>query len=188
MHRALAAAAFAALLSSPAAADPFVEALETALEAYAEGDLQWAEDELAEAQRVLGMMKTAGLAAYLPEAPDGWTREIDDAAGGGMLGLMGGGVMASATYSGPDGRFELSLMADNPMVAQLGMMLGNMAMITQMGGQIERINRVRFLREDRSLRAIVAGRILVTAEGADPELMIPLLEEMDFRAMESFGG
>jgi len=104
-----------------------------------------------------------------------------------MLGFMGGGTIAKAQYSGPEGSFELSLMADNPVVAQLGMMLGNSAMIAQMGGQIERINRVRFLREDDSLKAMIGNRVLLSAEGGDPELMIPLLEQMDFRAIERFG-
>ncbi len=189
MLKHLSAAALAVLLAAPtpAAADPFVEALETALDAYRDGDLQYAGDELAEAQRLLADMKAQGLAAFLPEPPDGWSREVDTEAAS-MLGFMGGGVMAQATYSGPDGRFDLSLMADNPMVAQLAMMLGNAGMLAQMGGQIERINRVRFLREDRSLRAIVGNRVLVTAEGADPALMIPVLEAMDFRALENFGG
>lgn len=187
MLKHLSAAALAALLAAPTNADPFVEALETALEAYHEGDLQYAGDELAEAQRILSDMKAQGLAALLPEAPDGWSRAIDTEAAT-MLGFLGGGVMAKASYSGPDGGFELTLMADNPMVAQLAMMLGNAGMIAQMGGQIERINRIRFLREDRSLRAIVGNRVLVTAEGADPAVMIPVLEAMDFRALENFGG
>lgn len=175
-----------ALLAQPLRADPFVEALETAIEAYNDGDLQYAEDELAEAQRLLAEMKAQGLAAFLPEAPDGWSRELDTDAGQ-MLGFMGGGTMAKATYSTDGQRFELSLMADNPMVAQLGMMLGNSTMISQMGGQIERINRVRFLREDQSLKAIVANRVLVQAEGADADTMIPFLEAMDLRGLESFG-
>ncbi|ATX66794.1 hypothetical protein [Roseinatronobacter bogoriensis] len=185
MKNLLSAAAIACLAGLPAHADPFIEALETAIEAYQDGDFQFAEDELAQAQRLLGEMKAQGLANFLPPAPEGWTREIDTE-GGQMLGFMGGGTMAKAVYSGDAGRFELSLMADNPMVAQLGMMLGSSTMIAQMGGQVERINRVRFLREDQSLKAIVANRILVQAEGVDAELMIPLLEQIDFRAMENF--
>ncbi|MCC5961742.1 MAG: hypothetical protein JJU09_01330 [Rhodobacteraceae bacterium] len=187
MHRLLCATLLATGLSAPAMADPFVDALETAIEAYLDGDLQYAEDELVEAQRLLAGMKADGLAAFLPEAPDGWIREISTESAQ-MLGFLGGGTSANATYQGPDGQFELSFIADNPMVAQLGMLLGNATMISQMGGQVERINRVRFLREDRSLRAIVGNRVLVQAEGADPDVMIPFLEEIDFRAMETFGG
>lgn len=186
MKRTLLALAFVSLPAFPAMADPFVEALETAIEAFREGDLQYAEDELARAQRLLGDMKAQGLADLLPAPPEGWTREIDTSAGQ-MLGFIGGGTLASATYRSDEHSFDLSLMADNPMVAQLAMMIGNPGMIAQMGGEVERINRVRFLREDRSLRAIVGNRVLVQAEGADPEVMIPLLEQIDFRAMENFG-
>lgn len=187
MKQLLAAVMIACCFALPASADPFIEALETAIEAYRDGDLQYAEDELAEAQRLLGEMKAAGLASFLPEAPEGWTRVIDTEAGQ-LLGFLGGGTMASARYEGPDHNFELSFMADNPMVAQLAMMLGNSAMIAQMGGQVERINRVRFLREDQSLKAIIGNRVLVQAEGADAAVMIPFLEQIDFRAMENFGG
>lgn len=178
--------AAAMALTLPAQADPFVDALEAAIEAYRDGDLQYAEDELVAAQRVLSDRKAAGLADFLPDAPDGWTRLIDDGAGQ-MLGFLGGGTMASATYSSATDSFDLSFMADNPMVAQLAMMMGNAAMITQMGGQVERINRVRFIRDDDSLKAIVGNRILVQAEGADPDVMIPFLEKIDFQAMERFG-
>ncbi len=187
MKNTLAALIMTGFLTLPASADPFIDALETAIEAYEDGDLQYAEDELVAAQRILGEMKAAGLAAFLPEPPEGWTRVIDSEAGQ-MMGFLGGGSIASARYTGPEQRFELSLMADNPMVAQLGMMLGSATMIAQMGGEVERINRVRFLREDQSLKAIVGNRVLVQAEGADAEVMIPVLEQIDFRAMENFGG
>ncbi|NBB98713.1 MAG: hypothetical protein GVY34_11225 [Alphaproteobacteria bacterium] len=176
-----------ALVAQPAAADPFLDAMTAAIEAYQDGDMVYAQDELNEAQRLLAAMKADGLSAYLPDAPDGWTREIDTEANA-MMAMLGGGTSANATYSGPEGSFTINLIADSPMVAQMAMMLGNNAMVTQMGGQIERINRVRFLRDDDSLQAIIANRILVQAEGADPDVTIPLLETMDFRAMESFGG
>lgn len=176
----------AALCVSPATADPFLDAMNAAIEAYADGDIQYAQDELTEATRLLAAMKADGLASYLPEAPDGWTQEIDTEANA-MMGMLGGGTSASASYSGPDASFTINLIADSPMVAQLAMMLGNAAMVAQMGGQIERINRVRFMREDDSLQAIVANRILVQAEGATPDTMIPVLAMMDFDQMGTFG-
>jgi hypothetical protein len=185
MRRLCSAVLSASLFAFPLAADPFIEALETAIEAYRDGDLQYAEDELIAAQRVLADRKAAGLAAFLPEPLEGWTREIDTEAGQ-MLAFMGGGTIAKADYSGPGGQFELTLMADNPFVAQLGMMLGNAAMVAQMGAQIERIDRVRFMREENSLKGMVGPRVLVQAEGADPEVMLPFLEQMDFRAIEAF--
>ncbi len=186
MKNALLSLPIAVLFALPAGADPFVTALETAIEAYEDGDFQYAEDELARAQRLLAEMKADGLASFLPEAPEGWTREIDSEAAQ-FLGFMGGGTMAKAEYTRNGARFEISLMADNPMVAQLGMMLGNAAMISQMGGEIERINRARFLREEESLKAIIGNRVLVQAEGMPAEEMIPFIEAMDLRGLENFG-
>ncbi|MBN2760577.1 MAG: hypothetical protein JXQ79_08765 [Rhodobacteraceae bacterium] len=177
----------AALAAAPASADPFLDAMNAAIEAYQDGDMVYAQDELNEAQRLLAALKADGLQAYLPEAPEGMTREIDTEANA-VMAMLGGGTSANATYSGNGKSFTITLIADSPMVAQMAMMLGNNAMVTQMGGQIERINRVRFLRDETSLQAIIANRILVQAEGEDPEVMIPVLEGMDFRAMESFGG
>ncbi|MCC1480424.1 hypothetical protein [Roseibaca sp. Y0-43] len=177
----------AALLAAPATADPFLEAMNAAIEAYQDGDVVYAQDELNEAQRLLSAMKADGLQAFLPEAPEGMTREIDQEANA-VMAMLGGGTSANATYSGNGTSFTINLIADSPMVAQMAMMLSNNAMVTQMGGQIERINRVRFLRADGSLQAIIANRILVQAEGNDLDAIIPVLETMDFRAMESFGG
>ena len=178
--------AFALLvLSVPVQADPVITALETAIEAYREGDMLYAQDEINEALRLMGEMKTQGLAAFLPDPPEGWTREIDTEAQAG-LAMMGGGVMAVGNYVGPAESMKLTLMADNAMVAQLGAMLGNSAMLSQMG-KVRRINRVRFLEQETSLQALVGTRVLVQAEGASPDVMEPILSSMDFAALERFG-
>jgi len=169
----------------PAQADPVIEALQSAIEAYEDGDMQYALDEIAEAQRLIGEKKTAGLAEFLPEAPAGWTREVSTEANAALM-FLGGGVLAEASYEGGGARFTLKLMADNPMVAQLGAMLGNQAMIAQMG-KVRRINRVRFLEQDQSLQALIGNRVLVQAEGAAPDVMEPVVAAIDFSALERFG-
>lgn len=178
-----AAACFA--LPLPLHADEVSEALQTALDAYADGDIQYAIDELDFARQKLLEMKTDSLGAFLPDAPDGWTRETSTEMAAG-LAMMGGGVGAEATYTSPDGAqdFKITLMADNPMVTSMAAMVAN---ASAMGMRVERIGRQRFAVGDDQIIGMVANRILVQAEGDDQDVMMQTLEGMDFRAMSNFG-
>lgn len=168
----------------PAAADEVEETIGAALDAYRAGDLREAQDELAYATGLLQRMQAAGLSAFLPPAPDGWTREIDTEMGAGMA-MMGGGAGAEAYYSGDGQSFSVTMMADNPMVAG---MAGSLGAIGMMGGaQRVRINGERFLDNDGELMAIINDRVLVQARGADREVMVGVLERMDFDALGNFG-
>lgn len=176
---------FAAL---PLQADPVTEALKTAIEAYEDGDIQYALDEITNAQRLIAEQKTAGLAGFLPEAPAGWTRELAPTEANPAMAFMGGGIFAEASYHKADrsDSFTIKLIADNPMVAQMGAMLGNSTLIAQMG-KVRRINRVRFLEQDRTLQAMIGNRVLLQAEGAAADAMEPALATMDLAALEKFG-
>jgi len=167
----------------PAEADDVSDLMDSALKAYEDGDIQYALDELDMARAKLLEMKTASLGSFLPEAPDGWTREINTEMSQG-LAMMGGGVGAEATYTDPDGaRIKITLMADNPMVMSMSGMIANAAM---MGMKTERIQRQKFAIQDRQMMALIANRILVQTDG-DPEKTRPLLDKMDFGEMSRFG-
>ncbi len=165
--------------------DPITASLQAAMDAYADGDLQYALDELAYAQQLLNAMKAEGLADYLPAPMEGWTMSLNDDAGAAM-GFMGGGTIAQAEYTGPGDSFTVTLMADSPMVTSMGAMLGNSALMASMG-TIYRVNRVSFVEQNGDLSGLVANRILVQAENGDIDTMIAHLETMDFREMQNFG-
>lgn len=170
-------------LALPAQADDVSDLMESALKAYEDGDIQYALDELDMARRALLDMKTASLGSYLPEAPEGWTREVSTEMGAG-LAMMGGGVGAEATYTDAGGaRVKITLMADNPMVMSMSGMIANAAV---MGMKTERIQRQKFAVQDKQMMALIANRILVQTEG-NPEQTRPLLEAMDFADMANFG-
>jgi hypothetical protein len=177
--------AAALALPLPAAADDITDALSAAIEAYEAGEIADALDEMAYAEQLLNALQAEGLTVYLPEALDGWTREIGDGAGTAM-GFIGGGIAAEAEYTGPAGSFTITLMADNPMVMQMGAMLGNRAMMAMMG-EIVRVNRENFLRQDRDLSGLIGGRVLVQASGDDTDAMVAHLEQIDFSELETFG-
>lgn len=182
-HFAKLALVTALVLPTVAAADEVSDTLKSALTAYEEGDVQYALEELEYAKQLMQSMKTADLAKFLPEAPDGWTREVSTEMNAGMA-MFGGGAGAEATYSDGTEEFTITIMADNPMVGALSGMMTNAGL---MGMKLERVGRQKYLNQDGELSGIVDGRILIQASGADPEVMKPLLSEIDHRGLEDFG-
>lgn len=172
-------------MANPSLADEVVDTLSSALQAYEDGDIDYALEELDYARQLLKEMTAQELSAYLPEAPAGWTREISDDGMNAGLAFLGGGVGAEAEYSNGEDSFSLQLMADNPMVAGFAGMIGNAAL---MGMKMHRVGRVKFFENDEQLLALIDNRILIQAEGAEPPVMIPILERIDFEALEGFGG
>jgi len=179
----LAAVALAIGFGAPAAADEISDTLQSALDAYEEGDTAYALEELDYARQLLLALKTDALAGFLPAAPDGWTREVNTEMNAG-LAMMGGGTGAEATYQGEGKSITLQIMADNPMVGALGGMIANAAMY---GARVERVGREKFMVQDGEVTGLVANRFLVKASGADPEAMLALVGQIDFRGLKSFG-
>ena len=117
-------AAFAlALAALPAAADEFTDTLESALKAYASGDITGAREDLDYAGKLLTAMKSEALG----EVPAGGAARLDPggggedaAAAGGFMGMLGGGTTAAATYRKGAETLTITLVADSPMVSGLG--------------------------------------------------------------------
>ena len=184
MRSYMSAACFAAFVmtSGAAFADEVTDLLSSAQEAYAAGDIQFALDDIEMARSKLIEMKTASLGAFLPEAPEGWTREVNTEMSQAM-GMLGGGVGAEANYSNGDKTVKLSMMADNPMVASMAAMVTNAG---AMGMKTERIGRQKFASQENQIMGMVANRILIQAEG-DLETSRALLEMVDFEKLGTFG-
>ena len=173
-----------ALTAQATAADEISDTLQSALDAYNEGDLKYALEELEYAKQQMLALKTDALGAFLPDPPEGWTREVNTEMNAG-LGMMGGGIGAEAEYRGPDDSFTLTIMADNPMIAAMSAMIGNAAAF---GAKIERVGREKFMVKDGTVQALIDNRILVKAEGGDTQRMLDLLGGIDFRDLARFGG
>lgn len=176
--------AILALLAAPVAADEVTDTLNSALKAYEDGDTQYALEELEYAKQLMLEMKTDALNQFLPPAPEGWTREVNNEMRA-ALGMMGGGVGAEANYrSGTGEKFKITIMADNPMVGAMAGVIGSAGAI---GAKIRRVGRQKFMDQKGQLSSLVDNRILVQASGADIELMIPVLETIDYRKLGRFG-
>ncbi|MBR9844458.1 MAG: hypothetical protein GYB25_14965 [Rhodobacteraceae bacterium] len=183
MLRPLSLIAALSLAAAPLAADEITDTLQSAIEAYEEGDVAYALEELEYAKQQMLALKTDALSGYLPEAPAGWTRELNSDMNAG-LAMMGGGVGAEAEYSGDGQSFTIMIMADNPMVGAMAGMIGNAGL---MGAKITRVGRQKFMDQDGQMSALIDHRILVQAEGASQDIMIPVLETIDYKALGRFG-
>lgn len=173
-----------ALSATPVLADEVTDTLSSALQAYEEGDIDYAIEELDYAKGLLNAMKTQALEAFLPPAPDGWTLEVESDMGS-ALSMMGGGAGTQGDYSNGTDTFTITIMANNPMITAFGGMISNASVL---GMNVIRIGRQKVLEEDGQLSTLVDNRILVQAEGAETEVMLPVLETMDFAALADFGG
>lgn len=173
------------LAGCPAVADEVTDAIDSALEAYGEGDFSYAAEELTFALQLLNEMKAGSLEAFLPEALDGWTRDIDPDGATGM-GMMGG-IAASASYSDGSDDFSITVMADSPMVTAMAPMFANAALLTAGGAKMVRVGREKFIDQNGELTGLVGNRILVQASGDAREAIVAHLETMDFRALANFG-
>lgn len=178
--------ATAAPPAPPAQADEFEDVLQGALEAYRDGDITIASEDLDYAATLLAEMKARFLAKYLPKAQPGWQRvEAEQEEIGAGMAMFGGGTAAAATYTNPDGALTITLVTDSPMVSSLGAMISGLSMAT--GGKPLRIQRVRFANNNGELQGIVDDRVLVTVSGdASLESKTAYLETMDFEGLRSF--
>ena len=183
MKTMIGAVAIAVLAAGPLSADEITEALQSAIEAYEEGDTQYALEELDYAKQLLMAQKTDALVEFLPAAPEGWSREVNTEMNAG-LAMMGGGTGAEATYEGEGQRITVTVMADNPMVSGMAGMISNAALL---GAKVERVGREKFMVQDGEVNGLIDKRILVKAEGGEVETMLALLETMDFRGLKRFG-
>lgn len=185
MRNLVAASLIAMLAVTSAAADEFSETMALAIEAYEAGDIADAQDELEYAQQLLQEMQGEDFVKYLPEALDGWTRELGDNDEGAAMAMFGGGVAAGATYINGNKSFEIQLLADNSMVASMGMMLNNTATMAMMG-KLVRVKREKFVDVDGEIQGMIGDVLIQTSGDADQEDVIAHLEEMDFKALEDY--
>ena len=179
--------ALVAGLSQPIAAraDEITDTLQSAIEAYNEGDVAYALEELDFARQKLMAQRAEVFREFLPEAPEGWTREVETEMQAG-LAMMGGGMGANASYTSPDRSqsYTITMMADNAMVASMGAMVANAA---AMGMKVERIGRQRVALNDDQAMALVNNRILITIDGNDEALLLQAMERIDFEGLSNFG-
>ena len=176
----------ALIWTAPVRADDVSDALQAAGAAYAAGDLAKAGAELALANQGLGAQQSAMLAALLPDAPDGWTKTLTEDFNKGFA-IAGGGSGAEARYDNADQSvsFTMSFIADNPMVGAMAAMLGNAQMMAMMG-KVVKVGDQPLLNTDDNLSTLANARVLFQAQGATSDIMLPVVQKIDFAKVGVF--
>lgn len=178
-------AILAAMIGTPAMADEIEDTIEAALEAYRSGDLKAAKEELDFAAQLMAQQKAEGLSGFLPEPLDGWQREVEDTSQ--AITMFGGGLMAKAQYTDGTDDVEIQMMADNQMVAAMGAMFNNAALMGAMG-TVKRINRQKVvLTQQGELQTLIANRIMIQITGSAPdEVKEAYFAAIDVKGLEEF--
>jgi hypothetical protein len=186
MRRTMLAGALALGAVGPAAADAVEDAMAAALKAYRAGDMATAKEELDLAAALMDQAEAEGLAAFLPEAMDGWTKTESEASATPAL-MFGGGFSASAIYESAGDTVEIELFANNPMVAAMAPMLASPQLMAA-AGEVRRVRGQRYVvTPDGQAMALVDGRILVRVSGSASEnSRIAYFEAIDFEALAGF--
>lgn len=170
----------------PVGADDFTDSVEAAMEAYKNGDIKTAKEEIDFAAQILAQMKADGLKAFLPDALDGWERK-DDRDNSGAMAALGGGQMAAASYSKDGKRVKIQLMANNQMVNGLAAMFSNPAMMAAMG-KVKRLNRQKVvITKQDEIQTLVDNRIMIQISGnADVEDKEAYFKAIDVKELKEF--
>lgn len=131
-------------------------------------------------------LQAARLVGFLPEPPEAWTREVDASSAEGMapMGMAGNAVEACDQDAEGNG-FTLTLTADSPLVAQMAGILANPQMIAAMGKMVT-VAGHDMLDQDGALSAMVGGRVLVQAQGANSATMQSVLGTVDFSGLAHY--
>jgi len=56
-----------------------------------------------------------------------------------------------------------------------------------MGLKTIRVGREKFVDQDGTVSALIEGRVLVQVEGGEQDVIVPLLEQINFRDLGRFG-
>jgi hypothetical protein len=166
----------------PSNADTIADALQAAVDAYEAGDLATTSEQLTIASTGVSSKRSEELAAFLPEAPDGWTRTVNpDFAS--SLAMLGGGSGVETVYSDASGgAFTLTVIADSPMVSSLLPMFADETVLAAMGKVID-VPGAKILDQDQSLMAVIGERMMVQASGMETAAMLPIVSKLDFEGL-----
>lgn len=167
---------------TPSHADTVSDALQAAMDAYAAGDLKAASTSVAAASAGIGALQSEKYAVFLPEAPEGWTREAtpDFAT---SLTMMGGGSGAEMRYANPEGNaFSISIIADNPMVSGMLGLVGNDALLATVGKVIE-VDGAKIIDQDGSMVSVIGTNMMMQAGGLDSATMLPIVSAVDYKGL-----
>lgn len=165
-HNAI-AAVFVIAFAFPGAAlaDDVTDQVGEALKAYKKKDYSTAAAALDAAATLVRQKRADVIAALLPKPLSGWEADEAKSSHAGAA-MFGGGISAERRYRNGDKEVKVSVVTDSPMIQAMSMMFAN----PQFAGPDNKLvvisgQKAIYNSEENSYQAMVAGKVLVSAEG-----------------------
>ena len=185
-------AAFLFIVSSPVLADDVTDSINEGLKQYNNGEFADAAQSLDYASQLIRQKKGGQLEAFLPEPLPGWKAEAAKSQALGSA-MFGGAVTAERSYVRDDGRVDVKIITDSPMMQGIMMMFSNPMMATADGGKLERISGEKAIvkynndKKDGTINMVIANRFLITVEGNDVarQDLISFAQGIDYKKLAS---
>lgn len=147
--------------------DPVIQTIEQALQEYKAQNYSNAATDLDYASQLIRQKKGEALAAFLPEALEGWTAR-EETSQATATSLFGGGLTAERTYTKDDAKIDITLLTDSPLLQPMIMMFSN-PLFAASAGQFELINGykgiIKYQINGGEINIVVNNRYLVTVKG-----------------------
>ena len=161
------------------------------IEAYKEGDLKGAIDELQFAVAQLREKLNAEQSSLLPEPLDGWSAgDIENTSA--AMAMMGGGTHMSRKYTKDKATIELSIVANSMMMAGIMAMINNPMLLNSSDGMSPyRFKRTKGTKKvngkEIEITLALAGQIMIQLQGrgVTMEDMEAYLAAMDLKVLKS---
>lgn len=170
--------------SATALADDIKDALQEALQAYEQGDMALAKENLGYATHLLNQMGADHLAKVLPPPLAGW-EGFEAEASAGTTAFFGGGLQASRTYRKDDQQVQVEIIGDSPLMSQMMMIMANPALAGSMGKMIKVGKQRGILDTSGKIMVIVNNRFMVSVDGdAEAANKMAYAEAIDFNALQ----
>lgn len=174
-----------------ARADEISDTIDRAKKLYQEGKYSEASSELQFAVSQIQNLQAEQLKKLLPGPLPGWTAE-EASVSAAPMGLFGGGVTASKTYTKEDtGEFiEVEILTESPLLQTALMFLTNPAMLAgQPDTKLVRVKGEKALEKfspkdkEGELSVVLEGKTLITVKGSEitnKNILYEYMEKMDF--------
>lgn len=147
--------------------DPVIQTIEQALKEYKNQNYSNAATNLDYASQLIRQKKGETLAAFLPEALEGWAAS-EGTSQATAASFFGGGLTAERNYTKDEATINISILTDSPLLQPMIMMFSN-PIFAASAGQFELINGykgiIKYQNNGGDVTIVVNNRYLVTVKG-----------------------
>ena len=182
----------AILASTSLYADKVTNQIQTAIQSYEDKEYKLAIDDLKFAIVQIEKLDNEENKKLLPIPLKGWTVKAGDNSTQAAMSMMGGGTSIQGIYTRGNEQIEISIIANSPMLAMVGMMINNPALSSiDPNTEPYRYKRVKGIKKKEGgtteITLILAGQIMIKLTGEnlrDDAVLEQYLDAMDMKKLK----